>query len=189
MASQFGTVQLAHEFLAAHVKEGDLCIDCTAGRGHDTAFLCELVGESGRVIAFDIQTDAVESTNALLAERGLSDRAEVHCVSHSEVDKYAEEGTVSAIVFNFGWLPGGDHTVNTRKETSLEALEKGLRLLRPDGIVSLSIYYGRDTGTEERDALLEYLRGLSVREYTVLVSEFVNRPNDPPISVRIYKGR
>ncbi len=189
MASQFGAVQLAHEFLSAHVKEGDFCIDCTAGRGNDTAFLCGLVGESGRVIAFDIQQDAVDSTKKLLGEKGFSERAEVYCVSHSEVDKYAEEGTVSAIVFNFGWLPGGDHTINTRRETSIEALEKGLKLLRPDGVMSLSIYYGRDTGTEERDALLEYLRSLPVREYTVLVSEFVNRPNDPPISVRVYKGK
>jgi ubiquinone/menaquinone biosynthesis C-methylase UbiE len=189
MPSQFGTVQLAHEFLAAHVNEGDLCIDCTAGRGNDTAFLCALVGKTGRVIAFDIQPAAVESTKALLKERRLDDIAEVHLASHSRVDEFAEENSVSAIVFNFGWLPGGDHTINTRKDTSIEAIEKGLRLLKPYGIMSLSIYYGRDTGTEERDAILEYLKTLPLREYTVIVSEFVNRPNDPPISVRIYKGR
>ncbi|SDA19668.1 Putative rRNA methylase [Ruminococcus sp. YE71] len=189
MASQFGTVQLAHEFLAAHVKEGDLCIDCTAGRGNDTAFLCGLVGESGKVLAFDIQPDAVKSTNELLEQRGFSERAEVFCESHSEIDKYADEGTVAAIVFNFGWLPGGDHSVNTRKDTSIEAVEKGLRLLKPDGVMSLSIYYGRDTGYEERDALLKLMSELPVREYTALVSRFVNRPNEPPISVRIYKGR
>ena len=189
MPSQFGAVQLAHEFLAAHVKEGDLCIDCTAGRGNDTAFLCGLCGETGKVLAFDIQPAAVESTRALLEERGLSDRAEVHLESHSLIDSYAEENTVSAIVFNFGWLPGGDHKINTRKDTSIEAIEKGLRLLRPQGIMSLSIYYGRDTGTEEKDAILAFLKTLPLREYTVIVSEFVNRPNDPPISVRIYKGR
>ena len=189
MPSQFGAVQLAHEFLALHVKEGDICIDCTAGRGNDTAFLCGLVGGSGKVIAFDIQPEAVESTKALLTERGYSGIGEVHLASHSRVDEYAEEGSVTAIVFNFGWLPGGDHTINTRRETSIEAIEKGLRLLRPYGVMSLSIYYGRDTGTEERDAILEYLRTLPLREYTVIVSEFVNRPNDPPISVRIYKGR
>ncbi|MCR5122261.1 MAG: SAM-dependent methyltransferase [Ruminococcus sp.] len=189
MPSQFGAVQLAHEFLAAHVKEGDLCIDCTAGRGNDTAFLCALTGKSGRVIAFDIQPEAVESTKALLKERKLDDIAEVHLTSHSRVDEFAEEGSVSAIVFNFGWLPGGDHKINTRGETSIEAIEKGLRLLKPYGIMSLSIYYGRDTGTDERDAILEYLKTLPLREYTVIVSEFVNRPNDPPISVRIYKGR
>ncbi len=186
MPSQFGAVQLAHEFLAAHVREGDLCIDCTAGRGKDTAFLCELAGKSGRVIAFDIQQAAVDSTKALLAERGLS--AEVHLASHSRIDEYAEEGSVSAVVFNLGWLPGGDHSINTRAETSIEAITKGLRLLKKGGIMSLSIYYGRDTGYEERDAVLRFLRELPLTEYTVIVGEFVNRPNDPPISVRIYKG-
>ena len=189
MPSQFGAVHLAHEFLAAQVKPGDICIDCTAGRGNDTAFLCSLVGEKGRVLAFDIQPDAVDSTRALLGERGYSAIGEVYLDSHANVDKYAEEGTVRAAVFNFGWLPGGDHSINTRAESSIEALTKCLRLLRPDGVMSLSIYYGRDTGTEERDAILEFLRSLPLREYTVIVSEFANRTNDPPISVRVYKGR
>lgn len=189
MPSQFGAVHLAHEFLAAHVSAGDICIDCTAGRGKDTAFLCSLVGEKGRVIAMDIQQEAVDSTRALIAERGYPDIAEVYLDSHANVDKYAEEGSVKAVVFNFGWLPGGDHSVNTRAESSVEALDKCLRLLRPDGVMSLSIYYGRDTGYGERDAILAYLRSLPIREYTVIVSEFANRPNDPPISVRVYKGR
>lgn len=189
MASQFGAVQLAHEFLAEQIKEGDLCIDCTAGRGNDTAFLCMLVGESGKVLSFDIQKEAIESTRKLLEQRSLTARAEIFQVSHSEIDKYAAPGSVSAIVFNFGWLPGGNHRINTRAETSIEAIQKGLVLLKPYGVMSLSIYYGRDTGTEERDAILKYLSELSVREYTVLVSEFVNRPNCPPIGVRIYKGR
>lgn len=189
MASQFGAVHLAHEFLSAHVKEGDLCIDCTAGRGNDTAFLCELVGDKGKVLAFDIQEEAVNSTRALLAEKGLDGIAEVYLDGHENIDRYADEGTVSAIVFNFGWLPGGNHSINTRSETSIAAIKKGLRLLVPNGVMSLSIYYGRDTGTQERDSLLEFLGTLSVKEYTAIVSEFVNRPNCPPISVRIYKGR
>jgi SAM-dependent methyltransferase len=188
MPSQFGAVHLAHKLLEDNVKRGDFCIDCTAGRGNDTAFLCELVGNGGRVLAFDIQQAAIDSTNALLMQKGLSDIAEVHLDSHSNIDRYAEPETAAAIVFNFGWLPGGDHTINTAKETSIAAIEKGLKILKPNGVMSLSIYYGRDTGFEERDALLEYLRTLPLKEYTVIVSEFVNRPNCPPISVSIYKG-
>lgn len=187
MPSTFGAVHLAHEFLELNVREGDICIDCTAGRGKDTAFLCGLVGESGRVVALDIQPEAIESTKALIAEKGFEDRCEVYLDSHENVDKYAEEGSVTAIVFNFGWLPGGDHTKHTQTESSLTALEKCLRLLRFGGVMSLSIYYGRDTGFEEKDAILEFLAGLPVGEYAVVVSEFVNRPNCPPISVRVYR--
>ena len=57
---------LSHQFIAAHVQEGNLCIDGTAGRGRDTLFLCNLVGVTGKVHAFDIQEEAVESTQALL---------------------------------------------------------------------------------------------------------------------------
>ena len=50
---------LVHKNIAENVREGDTCIDATAGRGYDTAFLCELVGDKGRVIAFDIQQSAI----------------------------------------------------------------------------------------------------------------------------------
>ncbi|MBR1392903.1 MAG: class I SAM-dependent methyltransferase [Ruminococcus sp.] len=189
MPSTFGAVHLAHEFLSLHVKEGDTCIDATAGRGKDTAFLCSLVGESGRVIAFDVQPEAVESTKALISEKGYEGIAEVHLDSHENADKYADAGSVKAVVFNFGWLPGGDHTKHTHTESSIAALKKCLPLLTEDGVMSLSIYYGRDTGFEEKDAILEFIRTLPVGEYAVIVSEFVNRPNCPPISVRIYKTK
>lgn len=187
MASTFGAVQLAHEFLKAQVKEGDICIDCTAGRGNDTLFLCKLVGSSGKVIAFDIQSDAIESTKALIHENNFETVAEIHHESHENVDKYADENSVAAAVFNFGWLPGGDHKIHTQTASSVCAVEKCLKLLKHSGVMSLSIYYGRDTGFEEKESLLEYISQLPVKEYTVIVSEFVNRPNCPPISVRIYK--
>ena len=69
---RLNTLGIAHKIIAEHVKPGDLCIDATAGRGHDTAFLCELVGKEGKVLAFDIQQAAVDSTRALLAEKGFS---------------------------------------------------------------------------------------------------------------------
>ena len=36
------------------VKPGDFVIDGTAGNGHDTLFLANLVSDSGRVYSFDI---------------------------------------------------------------------------------------------------------------------------------------
>ena len=64
------TLFLAHKFVSEHVKPGDFCIDATAGKGRDTVFLCELVKESGKVLAFDIQPDAIAQTTALIAEKG-----------------------------------------------------------------------------------------------------------------------
>ena len=184
----FNALTISHQFLAAHVKPGDFCIDATAGRGKDTAYLCRLVGENGRVLAFDIQQDAVDSTRSLLISEGLSDIGEVVLDSHSNMREYTGNGTVDAIVFNFGWLPGGDHDVFTRAETSIQAIEQGLALLKPTGVMSLCIYYGRNNGTEERDAILDYLASLDSREVTVLMGSFLNRKKDPAIPVFLLKG-
>ncbi|MBQ9899018.1 MAG: class I SAM-dependent methyltransferase, partial [Ruminococcus sp.] len=89
---------------------------------------------------------------------------------------------------NFGWLPKGDHNISTKAETSIAAIEKGLRLLKPDGFMTLIIYYGRETGFEERDAILSYLPTIDPREFTVVEMPFVNRQNCPPIPIVIFKG-
>ncbi len=183
----FSALDIIKRVISENVSEGDICIDATAGRGNDTLFMAQLVGESGHVTAFDIQQDAVDSTKKLLEENGVSHRADVLLKSHSEMDAIFDEGSVSCITFNFGWLPKGDHSVSTKKETSIEAIEKGLRLLKKDGIMTLIIYYGRDTGFEERDAILEYLPTIDSEKYTVLEMPFVNRPNCPPIPIIIMR--
>lgn len=185
----FSALNIIRRVISESVREGDICIDATAGRGNDTLLLAQLVGKSGRVTAFDIQQDAVDSTRALLEQNGVSDRADVLLRSHSEMDGLFEEGTVSCITFNFGWLPGGDHNVFTNKRTSIEAIEKGLRLLKSGGVMTLIIYYGRETGFEERDALLEFLPTIDNKKYTVVEMPFVNRANCPPIPVMILKDR
>lgn len=183
----FSALDIIKRAISENVREGDICIDATAGRGNDTLFMASLVGDSGHVTAFDIQSEAVESTKALLEKEGLSHRADVRLQSHAEMDTLFEEGTVSCITFNFGWLPKGDHSISTKKESSLEAIEKGLRLLKKDGIMTLIIYYGRDTGFEEKDAILEYLPTIDSGKYTVLEMPFVNRPNCPPIPIIIFR--
>ena len=109
---QLNTLGMVHGFLERHVREGALCIDATAGRGRDTALLCRLAGQTGRVLAFDIQQEAVEQTEALLDREGL--RAEVHLDSHANMERYVRPGTADCIVFNFGRLPGGDPHIFTQ---------------------------------------------------------------------------
>ncbi len=185
--NSFSALDIINRVIDEAVHEGDLCIDATAGRGFDTLHLCQLVGDSGHVTAFDIQQAAIDSTQALLEKHALAHRADVRLQSHSEMDTLFAPESVSLICFNFGWLPKGDHTINTKKETSIAAIEKGLSLLKNGGIMTLIIYYGRETGFEERDAILEYLPTLDHTRYTVVEMPFVNRPNCPPIPIVIIK--
>ena len=182
---ELNTLSMVHEFLRAYVKPGAVCIDATAGRGRDTALLCALAGPAGRVIAFDIQQSALDQTAALLAAEGL--RAELHLESHANMARFAAPGSVDCIVFNFGRLPGGDIQIMTRADSSVAAVGAALELLKPGGVMALAIYYGGANGIEERDALLEFLRGVDGSRYSVLRCDWCNRPNDPPIAVFIWR--
>ena len=53
-------------FIRQQVQEGDFCIDATMGNGNDTLLLSQLCGESGKVLAFDIQEQALTATQKRL---------------------------------------------------------------------------------------------------------------------------
>ena len=183
----YQTTQWLHKFMEEQVQVGDLCIDATMGNGNDTAFLSALVGNDGRVLAFDIQEEALVHTKNKLREKGCPDNVQLLLESHERMGNYAEAESVSCIVFNFGYLPGGDHSICTKPDSSIRAVSVGLERLMPGGVMCLCIYSGGDTGYEEKEALLTYLKALDQSQYLVIVSEYYNRKNDPPIPVLVYK--
>lgn len=178
---------LSHQFMAAHIREGAFCIDATAGKGRDTLLLCRLVGESGRVLALDIQADAVAQTTALLTAQGVAHRARVVQDCHSRLADYADPDSVDGIMFNFGWLPGGDHNTFSHADTSVAAVGAALNLLKVGGVMTLCLYYGRENGTAERDAVLDFLPTIDNRRFTVIRGDFANRTGDVPIPVLIIR--
>lgn len=184
---QMNTLGVVHEFLKQNVRAGACCIDATAGKGRDTALLCRLTGPAGRVLAFDIQQDAVNQTRALLKQEGL--QAEVILDSHANMERYAEAGTVDAIVFNFGRLPGGDPKIFTLADSSVQAIEVGLRLLKAGGVMAIALYYGKENGYEEKDAIQQYLKTVDDRAFTVLSCDWTNRRGEPPLPILIWKER
>ena len=182
---QLNTLGMVHEFLQQTVHPGAFCIDATAGKGRDTALLCRLAGETGRVLAFDIQAEAVAQTKALLEQEGL--QAEVYLDSHENMARYVRPETVDCVVFNFGRLPGGDPKIFTRAGSSLRAIDAGLSLLRPGGVMAIALYYGGENGYDERDAVLSHLETLDQRRFTVLSCRWANRRGDPPMPVFVWK--
>lgn len=189
MAQSINTIRLLHQSLQLSIKEGAFCIDATAGKGHDTVFLANLAGPAGKVLAMDIQPQALEAAAALVHKQGLQQQVEFVLDGHEHMAQYAEAGTVDCIMFNLGYLPGGDHAIATKADTTIAALEQGLKLLKPLGLISLAIYHGGDTGFLERDAVLQWLKQLDHKQYTVLVTDFYNRPNYPPLAVQIIKEK
>lgn len=178
---------LAGEILSRAVQPGDMVIDATMGNGHDTLFLCEAVGPSGRVFAFDLQEQAIASTAKLLEQHGLSARAELHCCGHERMADYVV-GPVRAVVFNLGWLPGGSHAVTTRWETTRAAVGQALNLLLPGGVLVICAYPGHAEGERERRELIGLLSSLDNRRFNALRQHFLNAGPGAPECFVVQKN-
>lgn len=165
------------------VLPGDTVIDATAGNGHDTLFLAGLTGESGKVYAFDIQQEAIEATKKRVEEFG---HVEVIHDSHSNISLYVKE-PISAAVFNLGYLPKGDHSIITKAQSTLQAIEQCVERLKVNGLVLVVIYSGHEGGSEERDAVMDFVQALPQAFYDVMKYEFINQRHSPPFLVAIEK--
>lgn len=154
--------QLAHEIVRTRLRAGDFAVDATAGNGRDTAFLASAVGPDGRVVAFDLQEVALRRTADRLRELGLRN-VELMRVDHAELgDRLLPEmcGRLGAVMFNLGYLPGGDHGVTTRPSSTIPALRDALERLRRGGVVTVLAYPGHGGGAEETAAVEAFLREL-----------------------------
>ena len=129
-------VELCHEFLELHVTPGGLYLDATCGNGNDTLFLCRLAGQNGRVLAMDIQQKAVDRTNKRLTDAGYEKVGRAVLYDHAKLGELVQPGKVDCVLFNFGWLPGAEHTVHSTAQGSLSALCAALDALRPGGVLA-----------------------------------------------------
>lgn len=147
---------LAQLLLGRSIQPGDLVIDATAGNGHDTLFLARAVGDAGRVLAFDVQAEALDATRRRLEDAALGGRVELVRESHAKLADHAESGSVAAVMFNLGYLPGQDHALTTIAEETLTALDASRRVLRRGGLISVVCYPGHAAGETEADAVMEW---------------------------------
>jgi len=179
---------IAADCLRRFLLPGDTAVDATMGNGHDTLMLCELVGENGRVYAFDVQEQAVENTKKRLEDAGVLSRAELYLRGHQNM-KACVPSPVQAVMFNLGWLPGAEHGITTQTSTTLLAVEAALDVLKEDGLMTVCIYPGHEEGTCELHALLDWASSLDDRRYDALLKTYLNQPNDPPRMLAIRKKK
>ena len=173
------TTELAMSVTLTYIKPGDTVVDATCGTGRDTVVLARAVGNEGRVYAFDIQKNAHLLTETRLKSHGI---ANVHLMLQSFVSMsdHIPERSAAAVVFNLGYLPGGDHSITTTADTTLEGLEAALRTIKPGGIVTVVMYDGHDEGAEEKKAVLEWAEALDQKKFHVAYVSLLNQKNCPP---------
>ncbi|NND71749.1 MAG: methyltransferase domain-containing protein [Rhodothermales bacterium] len=183
-------VSVSHQILAEYVREGDIAVDATAGRGHDTVFLAGLVGAGGRVHAFDVQAHALQSTRSRIEDSGLKAEVVLHNANHARMMDYVpalDIPRISGIVFNLGYLPGSDKSITTEGETSIEALDSALRMIKAGGIIVVVAYAGHDAGVKEAHRIHEFVRQIPQEQFCAYVYQPLNQINNPPHLVAIRK--
>lgn len=178
---------LAADYLRRVLREGDTVIDATMGNGQDTLFLCELVGETGHVYAFDVQQEAVDRTRERLTQATVAQRATLILAGHETMAEHVTQ-PVQAVVFNLGWLPGAQHAVTTLEKTTLLAVQAACELIIPGGLVTVCIYPGHPEGRRELEALQEFAASLNVRKLNVLWHRFLNAPPHTPQLLLIQRN-
>ena len=171
-------LDLQKQLILTHLGEGDTAVDFTMGNGHDTEFLSKTVGEKGKVYAFDIQQQAVESTAAHLAAVGCPENYTLIHDSHHKVKDYVT-GPIKAGMFNLGYLPGGDKSITTMRATTMPAIEAAIELLGPKSILSIAIYPGHEEGDAEGNMICDYLASVSKHKVCATKVKILNSPTSP----------
>ena len=176
------TTDLAMLIASQYAFEGSIIVDATCGNGHDTLMLAKT--SPAKLYGFDIQEVAVTSTKELLSQEGFESDIEngtisIICDSHSNMHRYLTE-KAHIIMFNLGYLPGGDKTIVTQVSETYDAIQNSLELLAVDGVLCITMYSGHDEGQKEKDMLLKFGEELDSGIYHVAYINFLNQKKNPP---------
>lgn len=183
--------ELAHQLAAKRLRRKVKAIDATAGNGHDTLFLAKKVGPDGKVWAFDIQESAIAATRERLETEGAAKQVVLHQSSHADMLELVPEsahGSIKLVMFNLGYLPGGDKSQTTRWPETIKAVRAALEIIADDGLITIVAYPGHPAGHEEANALMNFAQWLDPKIYSVARYGFENRPNKPPFLIAIERS-
>lgn len=173
------TTELAMSVTLAYISKGDTVIDATCGSGRDTASLALAAGAEGHVYAFDIQEKAIDMTRERLAANGLGN-VKLIMKSFTSMGEFIPDGSASAVVFNLGYLPGGDHSITTTADETLKGLSYALEAIRPGGIVTIVLYDGHEAGAIEKKRVIKWAEELDPHKYHAAFVSLINQDKHPP---------
>lgn len=180
-----------HRIIQDYIKEGDTAVDCTAGRGEDTLFLAERVGKNGTVYALDIQEEAIDGLHRRFDE--AYPQVIICRANNRDFEKcLSREGRGSApqiIMYNLGYLPGGDHSLTTRAEDTLQSVRAACDSVKRGGLISAIAYPGHPEGAVEAEQIEAFLRALPPRDYEVLTIRQTNRSAFAPVQHLIFRKK
>lgn len=174
---------LAQWWVQQVIEEGDLAVDATVGNGHDTAFLARVVGPTGAIAGFDVQQQAIANTRERALEEGWEAPLSLYCESHAHIAERLRTDfpgrKAKAVMFNLGFLPGGDKSITTASEPTMEALDASIHVLDAAGLLTVVLYPGHPEGARETEAVTAWASGLRP-PLAVACTRLLNRSADAP---------
>jgi len=89
---------------------------------------------------------------------------------------------VRLITYNLGYLPGGgDKSLTTKVETTVESVRKALKLIQAGGAISITLYPGHSEGQREETQLLSFIKKLTPLEWNCCHHQWLNRNKSPSL--------
>jgi len=164
----------SHGFFLEKDYRNKTLVDMTAGTGRDTLFLAAI---AARVIAFDIQAEAIAITKKLL-EANRIDNVDLIHDDHQNLGRYIT-GEIAGAIYNLGYLPGGGKTIRTGPSSTINSLKSLLDRLEAGGMVVMVVYQKHDQTESMR--LLHFCEELPSRTYDVTRYSVLNKELAPYI--------
>ena len=164
-------LSLAHALWKAHLVKNDLVIDATAGNGHDSLVLA---GLGATLYVMDIQEKALQST-----QEKLNNYPDVQYFLQSHATFPPLPKPPALIIYNLGYLPGGDKNITTRTSSTLQSLEAATKILAPSGLITLMCYSGHPEGAKEEEALISFCH--SLKGWEVTHHRWIKHPHAPSL--------
>lgn len=165
-------------------------IDATAGNGNDSLSLAQqaLVSPVRASPLFelhliDIQENALSNSRQLLHSNGIKTNCYYHHASHASIGSMFSPNSIHLIVYNLGYLPGGDKNITTQASSSELSILQALDLLTPGGLMTIMFYPGHAEGAQEQKQLLPILFELPKTLFSVSHHVFSLRATAPGLLV------
>lgn len=159
-------ISKTHQWILEHLRSNASIIDMTCGNGHDTKFLA---AHCDRVIAVDIQEAAIEITkNRVKSFSNVQFMLQDH-----QYLPFESLTPIHGVIYNLGYLPHGDKSIITQKDSTIASLNQILPLVQ-DFIV-ITCYPGHVGGDIESIAVKEWIDFHNLN-YTTFKHESASSP-------------
>ncbi|MBU1094584.1 MAG: class I SAM-dependent methyltransferase [Firmicutes bacterium] len=174
-------LETAHQLLSNYITSHDIMVDATMGNGYDTVFLAK---QTEFVYAFDIQEKALFETQKQLDEQKIKN-VKLILDSHENILNYVND--FKGVIFNLGYLPHGDKSITTKKDSTIRALKSILPVLKRGGFIMIVVYPGHEEGMNESNTLDTYCKTIDQNQYKIMSIRLPYQDNKPPYILFIHK--